>query len=91
MADFIVIKYYISVLGVTDTSPHWGKVKAVRNKDTGKIRTELQEIDRSEALSLIKDYGLVCTLESKDGRIYDTADKHFQEKYKGKISINLIA
>lgn len=87
---FLIVKYYISVLGVTDTSPHWGKVTAITNTNTGKSRVELSEITRDTAISLIRENGLVLAYQSKkDGRIYDTPDKAFQEKFKGLISVNI--
>lgn len=32
------------------------------------------QVTRQEALDFIKDHGLVCTLKTKDGKVYDTAD-----------------
>ena len=87
---FLVVKYYVSVLGVTDTSPHWGRANALIHIETGKAHVEFTEIERSEAIRLIEDNGLICTYQSKkDGRIYDTPDKSFQEKFKGLITVNI--
>lgn len=89
MNNFIVIKYYerlsLNVPGVPDAWPQWLKVTACSVKENYKTVTRLRtkHIERQEAMKLIREAGLVLVHEDHDGKVYDTPDMSFKNKYKG--------
>lgn len=42
-----------------------------------------EEIDRATARQYIEDHGLVLAYQDKYGKVWDTPDQEFREKYKG--------
>lgn len=89
MSDCLIIKYYerftLNVPGTPDSWPQWAKITAVNVKENYKSVTRLRtkHIDRKEASRIIRENGLIEVHSDRNGRIWDTPGKSFQEKYKG--------
>lgn len=90
---FAVIKYNerfaLKVPGIQDTFPRWAKVVAANVKLPGRtfLRARIKPITRDCAQELIEENGLVETLRTRDGVVFDTPDHAFQKKYAGILDI----
>lgn len=87
----LVIKFFerfrLNVPGGADAFPRWGVVTVKQSGKHASLR--IKNIDREEALELIRENGLVVAHSDRDGVVYDTPDKLFQERYRG-VSIPII-
>lgn len=87
--QLLIIKFYerftLKVPGIPDTWPQWAKVSTVNVKENGKriTRARIKRIKKEEALSIIRELGLVKVHEDRDGRIWDTPEHSFQNKNIG--------
>lgn len=85
---FIVIQYFVRMLGYSDSIREYAKVTPIETEYG--VRTSLTKIPRNEAMRLVRDNGLTIALQTDDGTVYDTPDKEFERLYKGCISISNI-
>ena len=89
MADYIICKYFerfaLIVPGVPDSWPQYLKISVVSVRENYRYvnRFRTKHIDRHEAQRLIREGGLTEVLNTKDGKVWDTPDKSFQERYRG--------
>lgn len=83
--EFIVIKFYERLLMMDESSRQWAKVTVRTATIEGRKRriAKMKVITRKEALALIKENGLVESLECEHGKVWDTPNGSFQRKYKG--------
>lgn len=86
MAEFIIIQYFVTALGVTSAQKEYAIVTA-KAQPNGGVKAVLKHIPREDALEYIEDNGLVLAMGNKHGRVYDTPDKKFLAKYGGRIEI----
>lgn len=79
MANFIIIKYKIEMpLLSIGVCWQWAMVTAFGR--TARIK----DIERAEALKLIKDYGLKLMHQDENGKVWD--DGSFRQTYGGYIN-----
>ena len=87
--DILVVKYFerfmLNVPGVPDAWPRWAKITVATVKENYKPvkRLRTKHISREEALEAIRENGLVESLRTKDGVVYDTKDGAFKKKARG--------
>lgn len=87
----LIIKYYevftLHFRGAPDAFPQWLKVWPDEKKK-GRLKTK--HISKEEAMAAIREEGLVEVHKDKDGKVWDTPDRAFQKKYKGRVEIPLV-
>lgn len=90
-SEFIVVCYPVSFCGVH--SKEWCRVtcyKSTKPTECHEYVTKCSEIDPDQAHQLIRDAGLVKVYEDKNGKVYDTPECSFQNKFKGATTITWI-
>lgn len=89
MKNYIVIKYYerflLTVPGVPDAWPQWAVVTAgtIKENRVPVKAVKMKNIDKQEAMRLIRDGGLVCVEQWESGKVFDTPERDFQRTHKG--------
>jgi len=86
MAEFIIIQYFVTALGITSAQKEYAIVTA-KTLPNGGVKAVVKNIPREDALEYIEEKKLVLAMGSKHGRVYDTQDKKFLAKYGGRIEI----
>ncbi len=87
--DFIVlrfnVKFKLGLPGLPDSFPQWGMVYLCNYRENNKTRQKfrIKRVSHSEAARIIKKNGFTEVLSNEDGRVYDTPEKSFLERYKG--------
>lgn len=82
MSEILIIAYKRRLIFSEECMVIWEKIVPERRK-SGDICLKAEEISKEKAVSIIKENGLVLVKVNKYGKIWDTPDESFREKYRG--------